>query len=160
MKAILFSSLLSLSLVLSSCGFRLKGDYDLPTSLQTVSISASKKFSPLVKELKNQLSHNRVSIVKASPNVSAIHILPERFQRKTLSLFPNGQVAEYELIYQVSVRLVQPNKEPEIFEFEMSREFQDDPNNSLAKERERELILNELRVLAAERILAQLSTVS
>ncbi|MDC2888054.1 LPS assembly lipoprotein LptE [Psychrosphaera sp. G1-22] len=95
-------------------------------------------------------------VKKKTANIAELRILPEQFQRKTLSLFPNGQVAEYELIYLVRYQVQKPNKEPLSFNFELSREFQDDPNNALAKERERQLILSELRVLASDRILSQL----
>ena len=146
--------------LLSSCGFRLKGQYYLPESLQVLYVSSSKKFSPLAKQLVTRLKQNDVSVVKQYINgVSELRIQPESFQRRTLSLFPNGQVAEYELMYQVQVQLFEPNKEMQVFTVELTREFQDDPSNALAKQKERELILSELRVLASDRILAQLNTV-
>lgn len=152
----LLISILILSL-LNGCGFRLKGQYYLPDSLQKIHLSSVNKFSPLTKQVENRLTQNQVDLIKKhAPNIAELRILPEQFQRKTLSLFPNGQVAEYELIYLVRYQVTKPNQEPLLFNFELSREFQDDPNNALAKERERQLILSELRVLASDRILSQL----
>lgn len=142
---------------MTSCGFRLKGQYYLPESLQKIHLSSENRFSPLKKQVEKRLMQNQVALYKyPKADIAELRILPEQFQRKTLSLFPNGQVAEYELIYMVRYQVFKPNKEPLNFNFELSREFQDDPNNALAKERERQLILAELRVLASDRILSQL----
>ena len=157
MKKLCFILLCCVMMFSSGCGFKLKGQYYLPESLKTLHLSSTKKFSPLAKQVKLRLSQNQVNLVSSSQkNIAELRILPEEFQRKTLSLFPNGQVAEYELIYRVQFEVIKANEEPLEFEFELSREFQDDPNNSLAKERERQLILKELRVVASDRILAQL----
>lgn len=152
-------SLLLITL-LQACGFHLKGQYYLPANLQTLHLSSVKAHSPVLKELKAKLTHNNVNLVeKSSDEVTELRVLPEQFQRRTLSLFPNGQLAEYELLYRVSAEVAQPQSEIQRFDIELSREFQDDPNNALAKQRERELILSELRALAADRILAQLNTI-
>ncbi len=152
--------LLLLVILLQGCGFHLKGQYYLPQNLQTLHLSSAKAHSPVLKELKSKLIHNNVVLVKEpQAEVTELRVLPEKFQRRTLSLFPNGQLAEYELLYQVSVEVLQPKQKKQRFDVELSREFQDDPNNALAKQRERELILSELRVIAADRILAQLNTI-
>ena len=150
-----------LTCLLQACGFHLKGQYDLPSNLQTIYLSSQKAHSEVVKELTSRLEHNNVVIQReSSPFVTELRVLPEQFQRRTLSLFPNGQLAEYELLYQVSVDVIQPQKQVRRIDIELSREFQDDPNNALAKQRERDLILSELRTIAAERILAELNTIN
>lgn len=159
-KPVLLFITISLALLSSSCGFTLKGHYYLPESLQTLYLSSTKKFSPLTKQVRLRLNQNNVTLLdKFSTENAELKILPEQFQRRTLSLFPNGQVAEYELIYQVAFEIRLPNKPTQHFNLELNREFQDDPDNALAKERERELILSELRALASERIMYQLNGV-
>lgn len=156
MKFKLFSLLLVSSLI-TACGFKLKGQYYLPDSLKSIYVTSEKRFSPLRVQLEKRLRQNQVVILDAlSANKAQLNVLPESFQRRTLSLFPNGQVAEYELIYLASYQVTLPNKKPQRFTVELSREFQDDPNNALAKERERALILSELRVIASDRIMSQL----
>ena len=144
-------------LLLSGCGFKLKGQYYLPESLKTLYVSSEQKFNPLLKQVKARLKQNQVNVIERyQQNAAELKLLPESFQRRTLSLFPNGQIAEYELLYYANFVIFRPNGESQSFTVELSREFQDDPNNALAKERERALILNELRVIASDRILAQL----
>ncbi len=142
---------------LTGCGFKLKGQYYLPESLKTLYVSSEQQFDPLLKAVKSRLKQNQVNIIdKHQGDAAELKLLPESFQRRTLSLFPNGQIAEYELLYYANFMVIRPNGDSERFSVELSREFQDDPNNALAKERERTLILNELRVIASDRILAQL----
>ena len=81
----------------------------------------------------------------------------DSLERRTLSLFPNGQVAEYELIYRVQYQLLLPGQELQQFQFELTRDYQDDPNQAAAKAKELELMLGELRQQAANRIVRQLS---
>jgi LPS-assembly lipoprotein len=148
----------ALSLVVTSCGFNLKGQYYLAESLRTVYLSSAEQFSPLKETLKVRLQKNDVIVLKDfSEGIAEIRLEPESFQRRTLSLFPNGQVAEYELIYIAKYSVHRPTQDPQNYTVELSREFRDDPNNALAKERERELILSELRIIASDRILAQLN---
>jgi LPS-assembly lipoprotein len=155
-----FITFCSALLILTACGFQLRGSYDLPDSLQTLYVAQSKQFNPLIRTVKIRLKQNNVNVVETySETISALLIQPEKFQRQTLSLLPNGQIAEYKLVYQVEFVLQQPGKNDQKFRFELTREFQDDPNNALAKERERELILSELRVMASDRILSQLNSV-
>lgn len=156
MKLKLFGTVLLITLV-ASCGFKLKGQYYLPDSLKSIYVSSEKRFSPLRTQVIKRLTQNQVTILQSFDETKAeLKVLPESFQRRTLSLFPNGQVAEYELIYIANYQVTLPNQQPKPFSVELSREFQDDPNNALAKERERALILSELRVIASDRIMAQL----
>ncbi|OZB36659.1 MAG: hypothetical protein B7X50_13020, partial [Alishewanella sp. 34-51-39] len=76
---------------------------------------------------------------------------------RTLSLFANGQVAEYELIYKVEYRIQLPGEQEQFYQFELYRDYQDDPNQALAKAQELELLLSELRQQAANRIIRQLA---
>jgi len=157
MKTLRFFLITVLALAVVSCGFHLKGQYYLPANLKQLYLSSEKSYSPLTEQLALRLEQSQaVLLSKRNESSAELRVLPERFQRKTLSLFPNGQVAEYELIYEVRYLVIQPGKEPTQYGFELSREFEDDPNASLAKERERSLILEELRTIASERILSQL----
>ena len=88
-----------------------------------------------------------------------LKITEDSLNRRTLSLFENGQVAEYELIYGVKYQLQFPNEELKTFAFELNRDYQDDPDRALAKSRELNLILSELRLQAADKILRDLASI-
>jgi len=114
------------------------------------------KHSELLQQLGAQLERNQVRLLDSSDAQSAIFVLDsDSLQRRTLSLFPNGQVAEYELIYKVNYQLVLPGQEPRPYQIELYRDYQDDPSRALAKSKELDLMLTELRQQAVARIIRQ-----
>ena len=105
-----------------------------------------------------RLKYNKVELLGSyQPGAPMLQLLDDSLERRTLSLFPNGQVAEYELRYKVRYALTMPERDAQQYQFELFRDYQDDPNQALAKAKELELMLGELRQQAANRILRQLS---
>ena len=145
---------LLLSLLLSGCGFQLRGS--LPLEKYPAVYLQGDKHSELLQQLGTQLERNQVKLLDSSDATAAIFVLDsDSLQRRTLSLFPNGQVAEYELIYKVNYQLVLPGQEPRPYQIELYRDYQDDPSRALAKSKELDLMLTELRSQAVARIIRQ-----
>jgi LPS-assembly lipoprotein len=135
---------ITLAILLSSCGFKLRGDYQIPEQFKQVHVASRQAHAPMQRALKNRLSSFDIVViddpVKAQQNKAPVIVLqPERLERQLLSLFATGQVAEYELIYTF-------------------REYIDDPDAVLAKSRELDLIVGEMRTQAADRVIRQLAT--
>lgn len=144
------------SILLGGCGFHLRGD--LPLSHFPAMYIQSDRHSELAALVSNRLEHNKVELLDSyQQSTPMLQLLSDSLERRTLSLFPNGQVAEYELIYKVSYALTMPDGEPQQYQFELFRDYQDDPNQAAAKAKELELMLGELRQQAANRIVRQLS---
>lgn len=151
--------LLVSSLLLTSCGFHLRGS--LPLERYPAIFVDAKKHSELAALLSEQLKSNQVKLLsEMDPKAPVLVLEQDGLERRTLSLFPNGQVAEYELIYRVKYQLMLPEQEPREFQFELTRDYQDDPNLALAKAKELDLLLQELRSQAASRIIRQLNRVN
>jgi LPS-assembly lipoprotein len=145
-----------LALTLSSCGFHLRGN--LPLSQFPAIYVQSEAHSELAQLVSERLSQNSVQLLSSMrAEAPTIQLVSDTLERRTLSLFPSGQVAEYELIYKVSYYLIMPGTEPAFNQFELYRDYQDDPNQALAKARELDLLLSELRQQAANRIIRQLA---
>lgn len=150
--------LLISSLLLTSCGFHLRGS--LPLERYPTIFVDAKKHSELASLLSDQLESNKVKLLtELDPKAPALMLQQDSLERRTLSLFPNGQVAEYELIYRVQYQLLLPDQEIQEFQFELTRDYQDDPNLALAKAKELDLLLQELRNQAASRIIRQLNRI-
>ena len=98
----------------------------------------------------------RESELQNTDNTVLVRILPESLERRLLSVYPTGQVAEYELIYGVKYVVQFPDAEAVSADFEVLRDYQDDPDQVLAKSRELELVLQEMREEAADRIIRRL----
>ncbi|PCI57997.1 MAG: hypothetical protein COB45_01540 [Gammaproteobacteria bacterium] len=146
--------------LLSACGFHLRGDYLLSDELQTLYVSSSDVHGELTRLVKQHLSHNQVKVLKhKSAQEPELRIMSDTLNRRTLSVFENGQVAEYELIYAVHYQLRFTDEEPQDFRFELNRDYQDDPNLALAKSRELSLLLSEMRTSAADKILRDMARV-
>lgn len=148
---------------LQGCGFKLKGDQALPMGIEQVAISGGASHSPLKRALELRLKQYQIPQVPAetlTEDSPAIHIqlLPDTLERRLLSLFTTGQVAEYELVLSLRYEVLFPDQEPLFVEFDVTREYQDDPDAVLAKSRELELILSELRLEAADRIIRLLAS--
>lgn len=158
-------SLLSLVLVattlLSACGFQLRGNYLLPQELQTLYLSSTDTHGELTRLVKQNLLVNDIEVLKQYRNdVPELRILNDSLDRRTLSLFENGQVAEYELTYTVRYEIRMQGKENQDFKFEIYRNYQDNPDQALAKSRELTLLRKEMRIEAADRILRNMASIT
>ena len=151
----LLSVLITLSL-LSACGFQLRGSYQVPAQLAEVSIEAPNR-SDLAARLHDELAQYEIAVVNRSSDVTHIEILADSLDRRVLSLLISGQVAEYELIYTAPVRVHMVNGDIESHEINIYRDYQEDPNFALAKTRELELLVNEMRDDAVYRIMMLLT---
>ncbi|WP_077285806.1 LPS assembly lipoprotein LptE [Cognaticolwellia aestuarii] len=157
------SKILTFSIVvmmLNGCGFQLRGNYLLAPELQTMEFSSVDQFGELTRLIKQHLTVNDVTLVQQSTqSIPQMRILQDNLDRRTLSVFPNGQVAEYELIYTVRYQILIPGQDVQNFSFELNRDYQDDPDIALAKSRELSLMLREMRQEAANKILRDMASI-
>lgn len=154
----IFSAILALSILLSAgCGFKLQGSYSIPEQLQTLSLTSQDEYSELTRLVRERLRLNSIAVVDPADNIPTIRIISDSLDRSTLSIYPTGNVAEYELIYQVSFAVQLPQAESQRFEVDIHRDYLDDPRTALAKSREMQLLLKEMRNQAADRIIQTLA---
>jgi LPS-assembly lipoprotein len=152
----------SLMFALNACGFSLRGDFSLPASIKTIQISNPGHNTSLKRTLEKRLKLYKLTMLdKTTAETSAdlsISLLPDELDRRLLSLFSTGQVAEYELVYTVEYLIQFAGHVSQNVSFTITREYQDDPDAVLAKSRELDLVLGEMRQQAADRIIRQIST--
>ena len=115
------SKLLSFSIILmllNGCGFQLRGNYLLAPELQTIAFSSVDQYGELTRLVKQHLTINDVNLVQNSAKeIPQMRMLQDNLDRRTLSVFPNGQVAEYELIYTVRYQILIPGQDVQNFSF-------------------------------------------
>ena len=160
---ILLIATLFITTTLAGCGFKLRGTHFIPPKMQNMVFSSQLKTTALPNAVQAHLQNNGVQFQRLverneQDKYAYLQLVRDKLDRRTLSLFANGQVAEYELIYSVKYKVTPPGEDGSEYEFEIYRNYQDDPNNSLAKSRELELVLAEMRQQAADQILRQLAT--
>lgn len=137
---------------LSACGFHLRGDYQLPDRLSEIAILAP-EHSETAQLLSQAFATRGINVLEFDKQLAHIELLEEKIDRRILSILISGQVAEYEFLYTLKVRFTQTNGTTSEQDIILSRDYQDDPNFALAKAREFELMVREVRQEAVQRIL-------
>lgn len=154
MKAIL---LLSLIVSLTACGFNLRGSYAVPLSMKQMCLQDSNA-PQLGRELAQRLERSKVVLQTDSSACVVLKIHSAELERSVLSLFPNAQVAEYQLNYSVEYSLAFAGEEARQYTALVVRDYQDDPDAVMAKSKEMDMLEAELRRYAAEQILLRLAS--
>jgi LPS-assembly lipoprotein len=166
-NALKLGALVVLIVSISACGFKLRGSQALPENLTQVLINAPLQYSPLSRALQKRLPVYQLrGLINPQASMDEleeqktvkVELQPEQFERRLLSVFTSGQVAEYELVYTVKYTVTFPNALPIQNTLTVSREYQDDPDQILAKSRELNLVLTELRNESADRLIRLLSS--
>jgi len=151
---------MALSILLSAgCGFKLQGSYSIPEQLRTLHLTSQDEYSELTRLVRERLRLHSISLVEESDEIPTLNILRDSLDRSTLSLYPTGNVAEYELTYHVKFAVSLPQGEAQTFEVDIQRDYLDDPRTALAKSREMELLLKEMRIQAADRMIQTLASI-
>lgn len=133
--------------IVPACQLHLRGQHKISDTFAGFSITSSDT---------NKLTANKLRSIFQGSGAGQIHLAPAKLQRQLLSVFANGQIAEYALLYEQAFTVHFTNLPPQHSQVRLERDFQENPQRSLAKSRETEIILAELRELAAQQIIAQL----
>ncbi|QLE86462.1 MULTISPECIES: LPS assembly lipoprotein LptE [Shewanella] len=152
-------ALLALSILLSAgCGFKLQRSYSIPEELKTLHLSSPDEYSELSRLVRERLRLSSIALVEQGDDVAQLRIIKDSLDRSTLSLYPTGNVAEYELTYHVTFAVKLPQQEIQPFTVDIHRDYLDDPRTALAKSREMELLLKEMRIQAADQMIQTLAS--
>lgn len=163
-QQIVFLLLAACSLLLSNCGFHLRGQGDtaLPPSLSTmrVEIAGSRKENdPLLLEMQDALRvHGRVN-VQDHGDVPKLVLEREATSTATLSVSGTGKAREYGVKYEISFHLLN-GAGKEIMSsqtIQLQRDYTFDPLNVIAKETEEEKLRHEMRRDAMYQIVRRLA---
>ena len=153
-------AILALSVLFSAgCGFKLQRSYSIPDDLKTLNLTSQDKYSELTRLVRERLRLNNITVVDGDVSVPSVRIISDSLDRSTLSLYPTGNVAEYELNYHVRFAVQYPEREAKAFDVDIHRDYLDDPRTALAKSREMELLVKEMRNQAADQILQILASI-
>lgn len=151
------------SLLLTGCGFHLRGQNTTLPQNHAVYVSSLRAHDALAAQLIDTLNTNAVNVVQQPDSnrlLVQVQILDTELERRLLSVYAGGQVAEYELIYSVNYIISVGDQEPRRFTFNLLNDYQDNPDQPLAKSRELSLIMEQLRMEAAERILQNIASIT
>ena len=159
-KQLLLSALL---LLLSACGWHLRGANQVDLDINSVYIRAENVTSNMASDLKRALTVNRIAVTDSSTGADyAIFLSHERNSRRAVSVGNDALVTEYELTLSIDYRIedsggkiVAPKRKAEVI-----RSYEFDRNAMVAKAQEESLILSEMQNAIIQQILRQLRFVS
>lgn len=155
------SVLLCSLLLLSGCGFHLKQTTEIPAQFKVMTLQSDDPYGPLARTLKQTLQQNKVKLLpEPTANYPELQILKSQLSKNTISVYPDGKAAEYQLILRVETQIVMPGEEIYPLTLKVFRSFFDNPATVLAKNAEQDLITKEMYQQAAEQLINKLKTVS
>lgn len=148
---------LTLSLMVSACGFHLRGSYLLPEELHEISLTSFDQYSDLTRNVQKQLRMNGIRQVAPTTVTPSLNLISESLGERTLSLYQNSRAAEKELTYSVNYSVLILEHDIKTYTTTVNRNYLDNPLTALAKSVERDMIEDEMRTQAAEQILRQMA---
>jgi LPS-assembly lipoprotein len=155
----LIRALLLLSvLLLSACGFHLRGQTGMPFT--TLYLENANLQSPFIAELRRNLEANKVALVNAADKADVVlQIVSELPEKQILTLGGTGRVNEFQLRYRVSLRAYDLKQNIWIPAEEMliRRDYSYDDTKILAKEAEETLLYQSMRSDMVQQIIRRLS---
>ncbi|WP_339056666.1 LPS assembly lipoprotein LptE [Candidatus Regiella endosymbiont of Tuberolachnus salignus] len=154
--------LLGLAVLLSAgCGFHLRGSTQVPAKLQNMLLESSDPYGSLTRSIRQQLRLNNVNIVDDATrkDLPTLRIIGSSDSQSTVSIFKNGTSAENQLALKVQTQILMPGRGIYPLDVTVFRSFFNNPLTALAKEAESEIIHQQMRDQAAEKLIRKLLTV-
>jgi len=148
-----------LPVLVSGCGFQLRGTANLPEEMATTWVRVEDPTSAFARELELLLRGNDVVLADGpGEGVAGLHILRERITRRALTISEDARVREFELVFDLRFRLVGPSGDtllgPE--SLRLRRDFQFDEQEILGAATEEEMMREELRRSMAASLIRRL----
>lgn len=138
----------ALVMLLSACGFQLRGEVRLAPQLSHVHIAGESGFDPLVRDLTRALENAGARVVADAQQATAtIQILKNSSARRVLSVQATGKAREYEL-HQVLEFRVRDGAGRELLgpqHLEVTRDYLFDANDVLGRAGEEEALRRDMR---------------
>jgi len=153
--------IIMLSVLLSACGFQLRGQQSLPPQLDSVYIQGEAT-GLLLRHLKDALRISGATVVSSPDTATAIlHIKKQTNERQVLSVGVAARVRQYEAVYQVIYSLSGVDGKTLMKDktIKLRRDFSYNEELALAKNREEELLLQEMQYQAAQTILRNIRSI-
>ncbi len=154
------SVIVLIALLLSACGYHLRGAFELPAGMKNIFLEGGS--APLQSEFKKAMELSSIPIAASAETAGiVIRIFDESSQRRVLSLAATGVANDFELGYQMEYEIVDGKdnvlmpRQP----LEIKREYYNDQLATIAKSSEEMIIINEMYLQAVRTIVNRTKSV-
>ena len=161
MKRLVCGVMVLVSLLLTGCGFHMRGSMDeklLPSQLKAIHVEGDDR-SDIYRLVTTRLRHSGVKLVDNSDEVPVLNLGNISVSNSAASLDNRSQVVEYVMLFNTDYSITLPHKPLQKFSARFSRVFLNKSSQALASSREQAQLRNEMEVQTADLILIQLSRV-
>ncbi|MFT0213433.1 LPS assembly lipoprotein LptE [Pseudomonas sp. F1_0610] len=137
-------ALLSFTLLLSACGFQLRGTGDIKFALHEINVEGRDMLSPLAKDVVKRIEANKVQV---TPNATyTLYLGREESSQYIASKTAGSRSAEYTIVSALNYEIYGPNKLPLLVDkVELERTYAYDSNNISGSDEERRVLAEEMR---------------
>lgn len=145
----------------SACGFKLRGDVELPPLLQETHIESENPFTGMARAVRVELEAAGARIVESGEQATAVlTIVNEDSENRILSVGSTGKASEYELFDSVTFQLSDRNGEVLIKpqSLRMVRDLVFDETQLLGKVSESDQLHVQMRRSLARQIITRINT--
>jgi LPS-assembly lipoprotein len=165
------ASLMAITLLLTACGFQLRGAatypftsvfVQRPTAFGVGTVNVTGAAAPVVPDVISGLTSNGIQIKSKVEDADfAIRFLQVFFDKRVLSLSGGGRAREFELEYRVRYEFIDAKGRDwgEPGEITIRRDFSFAESQALAKEGEERQLVRDMQLDAAAQILRRLQAV-
>ncbi len=154
------ASFLIAALVLTGCGFQLRGDHDLPPGLRTLRLDVADPFSPLERDLAAALERSGATITRRA-GTPRVLIPVNALATQVQSIGDAARVTEYVVRYRVEVQVLAADGSELLPRtvLELDRDFAYDETQALGAAAEEELLRKELQREMVREILRRIALI-
>ena len=147
MKTFRLALSLTLLLPLAGCGFHLRDALELPVDLGPVAVTAPDPYSPLAASLARSLDRAGATAATRTDDAAKLEVLSEKWVDIPIAIDNLGRAQEYSLRYAVVFRLRKGEETMLVPQqaVELSRDYVAPASDSIGRNSERELLVNEMR---------------
>ena len=145
--------------VLSGCGFHVRGSIELPEELSEVALEGTRPNGELGVAVRNGFSRVGGQVVDSAASARSVLVITrDSSSRRVLSVDSIGQANEYELAYTLGFRLDDPPGANRVVQqsINLRRQYRFDPDLTLAKADEEARLVREMRQDAVRQMLRRL----
>lgn len=153
-----YTTIATLVLLLSACGFHLRGSMDIPQEWMTLNLDSTSPNSELSNAVRSGFSANGVNWVEPKDSNYILQLGEERFKRSNLTIGANARASEFELTMTTTLRVtdpagkeIMPSSEVRVYKIMTS-----DLNNITGKVEESRLLQREMRVDLVQQLMRKI----
>jgi LPS-assembly lipoprotein len=148
-------------LLLSGCGFQLRGQAQLPPEMTQTRLVIDNEYGSFARRLKTLLEQNGVELVTEEDATAILEIPVNNVVTEVLTIGDNARVREYRISHTVQFRLLDDNGKELVpmQSMRQTREISFDEQEILAAAREQEYLKQDLVNTLSRLLVTRLETV-